>query len=143
MMLMIYSKIKKYEDYLKSVGKLDEIIVKSDPASIEKAMPCFEKVQQDTVKTYFFGKFGKVIPSYSTIISDHNKFNDLDEESRKKYLKPFDELKKEIISDLADAQPICNGVISDEILEAAFERSWGENKKYYEVIRKRFTPAGQ
>jgi hypothetical protein len=139
-MSKVNSKIKKYEDYLKSVGRFEEINVTSDPIAVEKVMPCLEGLQQETVKTYVFGKFHPSMPAYSTIIGDYNKFQELDPEARKKYERPFDEWKKVIIADLVATHPVCQGVIEDSVVEKAFEDSWGKNKQYYELIRLRFVP---
>lgn len=40
---------------------MEEIIVKSDVASVKKVVLCFEKFQQDTVITNLLGKLGKVL----------------------------------------------------------------------------------
>ena len=137
-MSKVHSKIIKYEDYLKSVNRLSEINVNSDPNEIKKVLPCLANIQQNTVKLYVRGKFGTDMPAYSTIMDDYNKFQDLDEETRKKYLVPFEDRKKAVMADLVASHPVCDGIIDQASVEKAFEDSWGKNKQYYELIRQRF-----
>ena len=77
----VNSKIKKYEDYLKSVDKMSAINVSMDSAAVETVMPCLLNYQQQAIETYMFGKFKNAIPALSTIINDHNKFEKLSIES--------------------------------------------------------------
>jgi hypothetical protein len=139
-MSKINGQIKKYEDWLKARGLMDSINVTTDPAAVAAVMPCLADHQADTVKLYVSGKFGPSMPAYGTIIGDYNKFNDLDPVARKKYERPFEDWKKEIIADLVNTHPVCQGIIDNAQVEDAFEKSWGKNKQYYEMIRTRFFP---
>ena len=132
--------IKKYEDYLKSVNKISEINIKSDPIAVESVMPCLEKNQRETVKTYMYGKFKDTIPAMGTIVDDYNQFNKVREEAKQKYSRPFEDLRNEIQKDLFASHPVCKGVIDEKMIAEVFEKSWGENGVRYELLRKRYFP---
>ena len=132
---------KKYEDYLKSIDKLSSLNVSSDTKAVESIMPCLLDYQQKVIQAYLQGKFNSWIPAQGTIRNDYNQFSKLSEAERKKYIRPFDDMRKDMIKDLLNAHPICQGVIEDPMIEAAFENNWGINKDLYEKVRLRFIPA--
>lgn len=133
--------IKKYEDYLRSKGQISAINLElSDEEEVKKIMPCFEKKQRDIVTDYMRAKFQNMIPSYNTLVKDHNLFKDLTTEASQKYQRSWFELKDMIVKDLLQSNPTCKGVIEEKDIESEFEKNWGENKKLYEVIHHRFSP---
>jgi hypothetical protein len=133
--------IKKYEDYLASKGQSSAIkLTLADKDETETLMPCLEQKQQDAVKDYMSAKFRSIVPAYGTIISDHNKFNELPPEARLKYERPWAQLKEMIVKDLLQSNPSCQGVVEEQKIYEAFDKTWGQNAAIYEGIRKRFNP---
>ena len=131
---------KKYEDYLISQNKLNAINVTSDPTAVESVMTCLKKNEADLLNDYMYGKFSSTVPVKGVITQDWNKFENITETDKQKYLRPFDKLKSDVINDILTAQPSCVGVIDNQQIEDAFNKCWGQNQEMYESLHKRYFP---
>ncbi len=133
--------IKKYEAWLKSENKEATIkLVSPDEGEMKILTTCLESKQQEVVALYLQSKFLPKIPAYGTMVNDSHNRESLTSGDKAKYQRPWSEIEAEFMGELKKSYPICDGIVGEESVKQAFEKSFGKNKLPYESLRHYFFP---
>lgn len=131
--------VKKYEDWLRAKGAIKSIeVYPMDAQELDYVQSCLDKKLRAILDTYLTNKFGKIIPAYGTIVNDSRNYQSLDQTSRQRYQKPFEDIELEVLEDVDKLHPACQGVITETTTKASFEKSFGKNRAPYETLRRVF-----
>ena len=133
--------IKKYEAWLKTQNKEAAIKLGSpDEAEMKILMTCLERKQQEVVALFLQSRFLPKIPAYGTMASDSRIRESLTSADKAKYQRPWSDIEAEFMGELKKSYPICDGIVGEESVKQAFEKSFGKNKVPYESLRRYFFP---
>ena len=133
--------IKKYEAWLKTENKESAIkLAAPDEAEMKILMTCLEKKQQEVVNLYLQSKFLPKIPAYGTMVNDSRNRENMSSADKAKYERPWSDIESEFMDELKKSYPVCDGIVGEQSVKQAFEKSFGKNKVPYEVLRRYFYP---
>jgi hypothetical protein len=131
--------VKKYETWLKTQG-LEEAIHLKSTSSDELAylQSCLDKKLEDIIGIYLQNKFGKSIPAFGVIVNDSRAYRELAADQKEKYRRPFADIEMDVLEDMPQNHPACDGVISEKVVKKSFEDKFGKNRAPYETLRRVF-----
>lgn len=129
--------IKKYETWLKSRGE-DKAIFLTDAGAEEATYlePCFEAKAKEISGLYLQGRFLKLIPPYGVIFEDTRNYANLSAAAKEKYQRPWSEIEADVLKDISEGHPFCEGIVSETMVKANFDKFWDKNKAPYEALHR-------